>query len=185
MGRFHLVRTGALGRLGWFSAVDSLRYPRGSRVIVRSPYGLEVGEVLSPPQGERSESPGDGVILRGMTVQDELLESRLMKNRDRAFEACRARLAELGIAATLVDVDHLFDGRTLVFYFLGQPPEEAESLAAELTEAYDAQAQFRDFTAAVAAGCGPGCGTQSAGGGCTSCATGCAVTGACQNRRSA
>jgi hypothetical protein len=171
-----------MGALGNYSAADALRYPRGARVIVRTPRGLEIGDVVAPPDpaGFASAQP-DGVILRRMTVEDQLLEARLLKKRDAAYDACRRQLADRGIEAVLLDVEHLFDGQTLVFYFLGTPPPEIEALTAELAETYDAAAQFRQFTDTLLAGCGPDCGTEE-GGGCKSCSTGCAVAGACSAR---
>ena len=38
-----------MGQVGRFAAVDAVRYPRRSRVIVRTRRGLEMGEVLCPP----------------------------------------------------------------------------------------------------------------------------------------
>ena len=38
-----------MGQVGRFTAVDAVRYPRRSRVIVRTRRGLELGEVLIPP----------------------------------------------------------------------------------------------------------------------------------------
>lgn len=182
MARSHLVRIGAMGHVGRFTALDGTLYPRAARVIVRSARGLEVGEVLAGPAARMAEAPADGPILRGMTAQDELLEARLQKNRQAAYEACCQRLADERLPAVLLDVEHLFDGQTLVFHFLGDVPREVEALTAELAEAYDAKAQFRAFVNAATVGCGPGCGTDEAAG-CGSCSTGCAVAGACATRR--
>src|SRR5690348_4982343 len=123
MPRCHLVRVGAMSHVGRFTSVDATRFPRGSRVIVRTLRGLEIGEVLAPPSTE-TLAEADGSILRGMTVEDELLEARLVRKRRAAYDACRQRLAALRLDAVLVDVEHLFDGQTLVFYFLGQQPPE-------------------------------------------------------------
>ena len=62
-----------------------------------------------------------------MTVQDELLQARLEKHRQEAYEACAALLAENGQPAVLVDVEHLFDGQGLFFYFLGDVSPAAGS----------------------------------------------------------
>ena len=184
MGRHHLVRVGALGHVGRFTAVDSVHYPRHSRVILRTGRGLEVGEILATPDEALDPAPGEGSILRGMTIEDQLLEARLERNKQAAFEACSARLSLLEAPTTLMDVEHLFDGRTLLFYFLGEITPEVESLTSELAEVYEAQAQFRKFAEAVTEGCGPGCGTEAAtGGGCKTCATGCAVASACSTHR--
>jgi cell fate regulator YaaT (PSP1 superfamily) len=180
MGRQHLVRVGALGNLGRFTAVDAVRYPRHARVVVRTGRGLELGEVLAPPEGA-DDGAADGSILRGVTVEDQLLAARLEKHRQEALEACTARLVERQLPAVLIDVEHLFDGRTLLFYFLGEMTSELESLTDELAELYETQVQFRRFSNAVNEGCGPGCGSDAAAG-CKTCVTGCAVAGACATR---
>jgi cell fate regulator YaaT (PSP1 superfamily) len=185
MSRQHFVRVGLLGNVGRFTSVDAVAYPRGARVILRTARGLETGETLGPADEDAVRAASDGSILRGMTIEDELLEARLEKNRQKALDACNSRLAEKGIAATLVDVEHLFDGRSLFFYFLGEVTPEIESITSELAEVYDAAAQFRQFSETLTQGCGPGCGTEEAKGqgGCTLCAKACAVSHACATKR--
>jgi hypothetical protein len=150
-------------------------------VIVRTPRGLEQGEVLASGDNT-SPDRADGALLRPMTVEDQLLEARLAKNRQQAYAACAQRIAGLGLPTVLLDVEHLFDGRTLVFYFLGEVTREIEAMTSELAELYDAEARFRDFAQAVEEGCGPHCGTDQAAGGCSSCSTSCAVAGSCGTR---
>ena len=174
-----------MGQIGRFAAVDAVRYPRRSRVIVRTRRGLELGEVLSPPDEiDDGRSFADGDLLRGVTVQDELLQARLEKNRQEAYTACAAMLAESDVPAVLVDVEHLFDGQGLFFYFLGDVTPELESYTARLAETYEAKVQFRKFTETLIEGCGPGCGTDEVKGrgGCDSCVS-CAVAGACGTKR--
>ncbi|HVU88954.1 MAG TPA: PSP1 C-terminal domain-containing protein [Pirellulales bacterium] len=184
MSRLHLVRVGTMGVVGRFDAAEAGRYARHTRVVVRTARGMEIGEVLSPPDELGSTHDHEGTILRAMTIEDRLLESRLAKNSHAAFAACQQRLNERGLSACLMDVEHLFDGRTLVFYFLGDVPAEVEHVTGELAEVYEAKAQFRNFADTLTNGCGPDCGTESAAGhGCTSCATGCAVASACSTRR--
>ena len=175
----HFVRVGLLGSVGRFAAVDTQRYPRAARVICRTPRGLEVGEVLSAV-----DSPGqacDGTLLRRVTVQDDLLLSRLEKNRDAAYRACAARLVERGLPNVLLDVEHLFDGQSLYFYFLGEGGPELDAITAELAVVYEAKAQVQKFAETLTAGCGPHCGTDEAEGCGTSCGS-CAVAGACGTR---
>src|SRR5688572_18121613 len=105
--RQHLIRVGALGRVGRFTSVDAVRYPRGARVICRTSRGLEAGEVLAPAGDDGSLTPSDGSLLRGMTVEDHLLQARLEKHKDEAYLACQALLAERSVPAVLMDVEHL------------------------------------------------------------------------------
>ncbi len=181
MARFFLVRVGAMGNVGrFYAADDGVRYPRSARVVVRTARGLEQGEVLS----DAAEVPlhlADGKLLRRMTVSDEMLQARLQKHRERAYQACAARIAELHLPVVLMDVEQLLDGRNLVFYFLGDPAPELDQITSELADLYDTQVQFRQFAETLAQGCGPGCGTEAAeGAGCGSgCGAGCGVAGAC------
>jgi len=178
---FHLVRYSLLGEVGRFVAADAVRYPRNSRVIVRSGRGLEVGQVLSEPVPTEGIGRTDGRILRKMTVEDELLVARLEKHRHTAFEACSTLLQEHSIPAVLMDVEHLFDGAGLFFYFLGEIPAEAEQFTQQLAAQYETTVEFRKFAETLAEGCGPGCGTEAAmgQGGCDNC-TSCAVAAACK-----
>ena len=174
-----------MGQVGRFAAVDSVRCPRHSRVILRTRRGLEVGDVLTPPDDRDDNSSfADGDLLRGVTVQDELLQARLESNRQEAYAACTSMLAASGSSATLIDVEHLFDGQGLFFYFLGDVTPELESYTARLAETYEAKVQFRKFTETLIEGCGPGCGTEEAkgNGGCDSC-TSCAVASACGTKK--
>ncbi len=167
-----------MGNVGGYTSADATVFPRQSRVIVRTRRGLEIGEVLAPPSGDAAGDAPDGVILRGMTAQDHLLAARLDKNKDEAFAACAERLAELAADATLIDVEHLFDGRSLIFYFLGAITPTIQRITDELAETYESKVKFREFTDALTNGCGPNCGTEEAEGGCKSCVS-CAVSVAC------
>jgi cell fate regulator YaaT (PSP1 superfamily) len=182
MHGFHLIRVGALGQVGRFASAEQVRYPRASEVVLRTTRGLELGEVLAAPEGPAHGASEDGTILRAVTEQDRLLRQRLEKNRHAAYQACAAMLADRKLPATLIDVEHLFDGQSLIFYFLGEVTPELAAYTSELAEAYEAQAQFRRFTETLTAGCGPDCGTGEADG-CTACGTGCAIAGACGSTR--
>jgi cell fate regulator YaaT (PSP1 superfamily) len=185
MSRYHLIRVGAMGQVGRFAAVDAVRYPRHSRVIVRTRRGLEVGDVLAPPDDrDDARAFADGDLLRGVTVQDDLLQARLEKNRQEAYADCAAMLGNTEIPAVLVDVEHLFDGQGLFFYFLGDVTPELEKYTERLAETYEAKVQFRKFTETLIEGCGPGCGTEEAKGqgGCDSCSS-CVVATACGTKR--
>ncbi len=175
----HFVRVGALGNIGRFVAADNARYPRRTRVVCRTKRGLEVGEVLADAYSDDlSASVALGTLLRRLSVEDELLLARLERHRHEAWEACARLIEQRNIPAVLIDVEPLFDGSSLIFYFLGEVTEEVEALTADLAEAYESKVQFRKFAETLAEGCGPGCGTEEAAGCGTGCAS-CAVAAAC------
>ena len=179
MSQNYLVRVGLLGQVGRFSSADASAYRRGMRVVCRTARGLETGEVLAEAEAPQVRD-GDGMILRRVTVEDDLLLERLERHRDEAFEACNRLLRERGVPAVLMEVEHLLDGASIYFYFLGEPPAEADAITAELAEAYEAKVQFRRFADTLTEGCGPGCGTEDAENGCGATCSTCAVASACK-----
>ncbi len=173
-----LVRIGALGQIGQFVPRDAMHLRRGARVICRSDRGLEIGTVLTAVRETSSMRKHDGTILRTATVEDELLWTRIEKHRSSAYQECQRLLDERDVSAALIDIELLFDGQSIYFYFLGTVTQEVEQLTAELAQVYEARVQLRQFSEAMTQGCGPDCGTEEAAGcgqGCGSCA----IAGAC------
>jgi cell fate regulator YaaT (PSP1 superfamily) len=171
-----------MGHVGRFQAAGGDRFPRQSRVVCRTERGLELGEVLQT--SDQTQGEPDGELLRGVTIEDDLLLDRIERRKEEAYTACATLLAAHDEAAVLMDVEHLFDGQSLYFYFLGEVSPEVERLTDELAQTYETKVQFRQFTETLTTGCGPDCGTEDAtGGGCGSGGCGsCAVAAACSTR---
>ncbi|MEQ8790890.1 MAG: PSP1 C-terminal domain-containing protein [Pirellulaceae bacterium] len=179
----YLVRIGQFGHVGRFRAAGAEAFARRMRVVCRTDRGLEIGEVLSA-SGVASDGPRgqqvDGALLRRMTTEDELLADRLQRNKDEAYSHCVSLLRERQLDAVLMDVEPLFDGSSLYFYFLGGVSAEVEAITEQLAAAYEAKAGLRRFADTLVTGCGPDCGTEAAAGGCgTGGCAGCSIAGAC------
>ncbi len=166
-----------MGVVGRFQAADFRVYPRDSKVICRTQRGLEVGTVLCPIEAN-GDHPTDGTLLRHVGSEDQLILERLEKFRDRAFQACCDKLAERRIQSLLVDVEHLFDGQSVYFYFLGEVSPQLEALTDELASTYDRKVRFKKFAETLAQGCGPDCGTGDAKCSSDSCGS-CALAEGC------
>lgn len=176
----HLVRLTSNGCILGCSTAEPIVFARRSLVVVRTERGLEEAEVLGHLEDASHGIAESGMIIRGLTVQDQLLRQRAEKNREAAFLACQELLASRQSPAILLDVQLLLDGQTLIFEFLGDPPQEGSEMLNALADAYDGLVQFRSFTDKVIQGCGPDCGTERAEGhGCGSCSTGCSLASHC------
>lgn len=182
----YFVQLGVLGHVGRLRSAG-LTCQRGDRVVCRTARGLELGKVLGDDE-DGSEATGtqqlDGDIVRPMTDTDHLLQARIETRRNEAWKACDRLLREAGLSVQLIDVEHLFDGSGLFFYFLGPRDERLDAITRQLTETYESKVRFREFTEKLVQGCGPDCGTAEKSGGCSTggCA-GCAVAGACGTTR--
>lgn len=178
------IQFGAMGWTGRFHSLDAIQYERGTSVVCRTERGLETGRVLGPGDGPR-EAPCSGSLIRRMSVQDELLLVRLEKDRAAACQACIELLHDHGLDDVLLDAEVLFDGKSLVFYFLGEVSPQLAMLTDQLSDAYQAAVSFQQFSAALEEGCGPGCGTEAAAGDCGSsgCAS-CSIASHCKSNSS-
>ncbi|TWU66091.1 hypothetical protein V7x_16480 [Crateriforma conspicua] len=181
------LRLGCLAELASASAPASASnrpLGRGDRVLVRTSRGVELGELVSPVRWNFLQGRQGGPspqILRRTTPQDELLIRRLDRHRCEAVEACRDAIRSAGIVATLLDVDHLFDGGTLLLHFLGDVPEQIDAITGDIVRQYEAVVRTGEFAELLETGCGPGCGTDAAKG-CVGCVS-CAAHAACRTAR--
>ena len=187
MGAEHLVKIGLMGLVGRYDAADFHLYPRDARVICRTARGVEVGIVICPIEDEfagcsdSGTTQFDGTILRRVGAEDELILERLHRHRDKAFHACQQLIQDRQLPGLLVDVEHLFDGKSLYFYFLGEVDDRLETLTAELASTYEQRVRFKKFAQSLTNGCGPDCGTgesRCSSGGCGSCA----LSGGCAEK---
>lgn len=176
------VRVGSMGEIWRLTNPQQISVTRGNRVICRTGRGLEMGCVISSAP---ASLPSSGTLIRRATTEDELLETRLDKFKQQAVNQCRHELTLRGPDVVLLEVDHLFDGRTLIFHFLGQLDSQVQELTDRLVQAYEKKARLKHFAKLLADGCGPGCGTQEAGGCGTAggCAV-CVVASACNSKTS-
>lgn len=124
----YIVRHGALRFLGEFAPPDEQPlWKRGERLVVRTPRGLELGELLCEAS-ERTrgflQEPTEGQILRRMTENDRNIEKKLLNLQQQEYDLCRGLIESRRMQMDLVDVEHLFGNDRIVFYFLVRPPEK-------------------------------------------------------------
>jgi hypothetical protein len=171
--RLYLVRVGSFGMVGRFRAEEQLAYARGSRVLCRTPRGLEVGEVLTQVEECDGRAELDGALVREVDQQDELRLTSHAQRRDRAVETCQGLLDRSGTPAVVVDVDYPLDGQAMCFYVLGELGEALDTATCELARQFHVSVTFQPVAEEPAGGCGAGCcaATSSCGsnGGCATC----------------
>src|SRR5690349_11355470 len=91
--RGFVVRYGIMRTLGEFTTKASQELWRGAAVIVRTPRGIEWGEVLSPASDRTRNYLGltdePGRIMRLATVDDGLQRDALADREREEFRVCR------------------------------------------------------------------------------------------------
>jgi cell fate regulator YaaT (PSP1 superfamily) len=134
--------------LGQFSTRNGEQFLRATAVVVRSDRGLELGEVLCEAT-ERSATflnePARGQVLRPLSDDDRTESARLHEAERRAFDVCRGLIGERGLAMQLVDVEHLFGGERIVFYYLAEDRVDFRELVKALVREYHTRIEMRQI----------------------------------------
>jgi cell fate regulator YaaT (PSP1 superfamily) len=124
-------------------------FARHDQVIVRSARGMEWGEVLCPATERTREYLGvsepDGKLLRKATDEDETTRDALWKKEREEFEGCLAMIAQRKMPMQLVDVEHLFGGERLVFYFLAENRIDFRELVKALAKEFKTRIEMRQI----------------------------------------
>jgi cell fate regulator YaaT (PSP1 superfamily) len=177
---FYYLRLGAFSEIQIGGAEQSLN--RGTSVVVRSRRGIELGEVVSPVTTLTTPPTASVRVLRVVSDQDKMLLARLQRHKRKAIEKCRKGLESRNSTATLLDIDHLFDGSSIVLHFLGHVDSEIEAYVRELASDYESIVRTGPLSKLLSEGCGEGCGTSESKG-CGSSCFGCSAASLCSTAK--
>lgn len=144
----YVVRCGSMRAMGVFNTTGAAMYPRGARVICRSERGLEAGEVLCEATDRAVsmlDQPVRGQVLRSMTADDEIELSRIHGLERKEFEKCKELIGQLALQMKLVDVEHLFGGERIVFYYLAEDRVDFRELVKALAAEFQTRIELRQI----------------------------------------
>jgi len=164
--KYILVRYGKMDSLGWFEHNEAEVPKSASRVVVKTEKGLELGYVvgqvgcfregqfrLSKDQVKRYfdesqvefvEAPA-GRVVRFATQEDVSEEKHLQKIADEEMESCRRFAKELNLNMKIVDVEHIFGGERIIFYFMAETRVDFRDLVKKLAHEYQTRIEMRQI----------------------------------------
>ncbi len=148
MGSKYIVRHGTMRFLGEFEAAGEGTYRRGDDVIIRSERGLEVGEVMcetNPRAVELLTEPTHGQVMRLMSAEDDVQLANLRASEQHEMDSCCRIIAQRQLQMELVDVEHLFGGERVVFYFLAEKRVDFRDLVKDLAREYRTRIEMRQI----------------------------------------
>jgi cell fate regulator YaaT (PSP1 superfamily) len=127
---------------------DNGSYGRGQDVVVRTERGLELGHVLCPATPRAVELIGEptrGRILRVQTDHDRAERQRLRELERREMETCLRFVEQRRLQMELVDVEHLFGGERIIFYFLAEKRVDFRELVKDLAREHQTRIEMRQI----------------------------------------
>lgn len=145
----YVVRHGLTRFVAEFAAKGPQKYARGTPVIVRSSRGVEWGEVLCPATDKTAayleSQESIGKILRLANDEDARQRDEIIRGERAEYEGCREMIAEHRLAMQLVDVEHLFGGERLIFYYLAEQRVDFRELVKALAKRYKTRIEMRQI----------------------------------------
>jgi cell fate regulator YaaT (PSP1 superfamily) len=144
----YIVRHGSTRLLGEFAAPAGALFPRWCDVIVRSERGQEWGQVLCPADARAVgflPEPTRGQILRPATEEDRQRRDRLLARQKEEFETGARLIAARRLQMQLVDVEHLFGGERIIFYFLAEKRVDFRELVKDLAREFQTRIELRQI----------------------------------------
>src|SRR6266851_2048396 len=143
-----IVRHGAMRFLGEFEHAEGVSYNRGTQVVLRTERGQEVGEVLceaTPQAREWLTEPTQGQIIRPVSFEDLQSIDRVREKEAQEFETCLKFIGQRQLQMALVDVEHLFGGERIVFYFLSEKRVDFRELVKDLAREFQTRIEMRQI----------------------------------------
>jgi cell fate regulator YaaT (PSP1 superfamily) len=134
--------------LGAFTPSIGVSARRGDSVVVRSDRGQEVGEVLCPASPEALSAipdPTKGDILRVAAPEDRAKLSHLADVEKKEFAAGEKLIAQHRLAMQLVDVEHLFGGERIIFFFLAESRVDFRELVRSMAREFHTRIELRQI----------------------------------------
>ncbi|RLS51565.1 MAG: signal peptidase [Planctomycetota bacterium] len=147
----YVVRFGTLRNVAEFSTRGSDEvYCRGNQVIVRSPRGIEWGEVLCEASDRTKSYLGGrdvaGKIQRLMTADDQRQREEIWKQEQAAFLKAREIISEQKLAMQLVDVEQLLGGERLTFYYTSEARIDFRDLLKAMAQHFQLRVEMRSIS---------------------------------------
>jgi cell fate regulator YaaT (PSP1 superfamily) len=134
--------------LGEFFAPPGQSFRRGDRVLLRSDRGQEVGDVLCPSNPQVLSAvpePTRGDILRSLTPEDQARVTEIQSIQKQEFEKGHELVLAHRLAMQIVDVEHIFGGERILFYFLAEKRVDFRELVKSMAREFRTRIELRQI----------------------------------------
>lgn len=163
-----VIRYGAMGYVGEFADKPGLVIGCGSKVVVQTERGIELGEPLGVPcsdgacelrvprgpletyvtnSGTEFCQPRAGRILRVATEADVNEHRHLNAHVAEDIEQCSGLIEELGLDMKIITAEHLLGGERIIFYFRSPSRVDFRQLVKNLAHHYRTRIEMRQVGA--------------------------------------
>lgn len=140
------VRFKTAGKIYYFDPGD-LEVTVGSRVVVETARGIELGEVIIRPKEVPDEDVAQPLkrVLRIATQEDLAVWRDNASRKREAFKVCQERIASHELPMKLIDVEYTFDNSKVIFYFTSEKRVDFRELVKDLAQRFRSRIELRQI----------------------------------------
>ncbi len=134
--------------IGEFTPPLGVTVRRADIVVLRTERGLESGEVLCPatPQAVAAiPEPTRGEIVRVATSEDRAKIASIAVQQKQQYDSGTRLVAQHKLALQIVDVEYLFGGERLIFYFLSEGRVDFRELVKSMAREFHTRIELRQI----------------------------------------
>ncbi|NIA17317.1 MAG: signal peptidase [Planctomycetes bacterium] len=162
-GRQALVSYSKMGFLGWFSHNEKHLLKAETRIIIETDRGLEMGRIVGPfcyKAGTFRKDPAQvkdyfgisstefpfasgGKFVRYATADDLSEEKHINTGAEEELKRCRQLVKKMNLPMKLADIEHIFGGERIIFYFTAEDRVDFRELVRELAKEYQTRIEMR------------------------------------------
>lgn len=140
------VRFRQAGKIYYFDpGKEKENITRGTRVIVETAKGVEMGTVVLPPTEmpeEKIVAPLKGIV-RLATKEDEEHEQKNREKEAEAFVICKQKIDKHKLEMKLIAAEYTFDRNKLLFYFTADGRIDFRELVKDLASIFKTRIELR------------------------------------------
>jgi len=117
----------------------------GDEVVVPAARGVEYGRVVSSIKEVSEEELEEPLkkVMRRATPRDHEHQRQNAERKEEAYRTCRRLIQQHKLPMKLVDVDYVFDGSSVVFYFTAEGRVDFRELVKDLATRLKARIELR------------------------------------------
>ncbi len=145
----YIVRYGTTRLLGDFEWRGTQELNRGAEVIVRSDRGTEWGEILCAATDKSREylelKQQTGRILRLATHEDRMNRDEVIRREQEEFRDGKTIIEDHKLQMQLVDIERIFGGERLIFFFLSEKRIDFRELVKSLAKRFQTRIEMRQI----------------------------------------
>ncbi len=140
---------------------DRLSLRPGDEVIVPTDKGIDYGTVVEATRDLPDDSRPDGLkrVVRRATDRDRQQYERNKSRREEAYRRCVESIDRHHLPMKLVDLDYIFDGNSITFYFTAEGRVDFRDLVKDLASSLRTRIELRQIgvrdEAKIVGGLGP------------------------------